>query len=67
MQQQQQMMAPMTDADGVPRILTKRKLQELVRQIDPQERLDPEVEDVSVALHDAINPRYLYHSHLRYY
>lgn len=38
---------PMIDADGVPRVLAKRKLQDLVGQIDPQERLDPEVEDVT--------------------
>lgn len=35
------------DNDGVNRILTKRKIQELVSQIDPSERLEPEVEDVS--------------------
>jgi transcription initiation factor TFIID subunit 12 len=31
-------------------ILPKRKLQELVTQIDPNERLDPDVEDVSFSI-----------------
>lgn len=39
--------APSLDSDGVNRVLTKRKIQELVSQIDPSERLEPEVEDVS--------------------
>jgi transcription initiation factor TFIID subunit 12 len=38
--------APSLDNDGVNRVLTKRKIQELVSQIDPAERLEPEVEDV---------------------
>lgn len=38
--------APSLDHDGVNRVLTKRKIQELVTQIDPSERLEPEVEDV---------------------
>jgi hypothetical protein len=39
---------PSVDNDGVSRVLTKRKIQELVTQIDPSERLEPEVEDVRV-------------------
>lgn len=42
--------ADVLDADGVPRVLAKRKIQELVGQIDPAERLEPEVEDVSVCV-----------------
>jgi hypothetical protein len=34
---------------GAPQLVTRRALQELVRQIDPQERLTPEVEEVGVA------------------
>lgn len=37
-------------ADGQPQLITRRALQELVRQIDPKERLTPEVEEVRVAL-----------------
>ncbi|OMJ21277.1 hypothetical protein AYI69_g5886 [Smittium culicis] len=33
------------------RILSKRKIQELVSEIDPNERLEPEVEDVSILPH----------------
>lgn len=36
------------DSDGVNRILTKRKIQEMVSQIDSSERLEPEVEDVCI-------------------
>jgi transcription initiation factor TFIID subunit TAF12 len=42
--------APSMDTDGVNRVLTKRKIQELVTQIDPSERLEPEVEDVSCVI-----------------
>ncbi|KAJ2157905.1 Transcription initiation factor TFIID subunit 12 [Coemansia sp. RSA 552] len=34
------------DLDGGSRILSKRKIQELVGEIDPTERLEPEVEDI---------------------
>ncbi|KAI9500636.1 Transcription initiation factor TFIID subunit 12 [Coemansia spiralis] len=34
------------DLDDGSRILTKRKIQELVSEIDPTERLEPEVEDI---------------------
>ncbi|KAJ2770002.1 Transcription initiation factor TFIID subunit 12 [Coemansia nantahalensis] len=34
------------DLDGGSRILSKRKIQELVSEIDPTERLEPEVEDI---------------------
>ncbi|KAJ1723772.1 Transcription initiation factor TFIID subunit 12 [Coemansia biformis] len=34
------------DLDGSSRILSKRKIQELVSEIDPTERLEPEVEDI---------------------
>ena len=33
--------------DGETRLLSKRKLQDLARSIDPDERLEPDVEDVS--------------------
>ena len=36
------------DLESGSRILGKRKIQELVGQIDPSERLEPEVEDVNV-------------------
>ena len=34
---------------GPPQLVTRRALQELVRQIDPKERLTPEVEEVGAA------------------
>ena len=34
------------DIDSGTKLLSKRKLQELVKQIDPEERLEPDVEDV---------------------
>ena len=37
------------DIDSGTKLLSKRKLQELVKQIDPEERLEPDVEDVSEA------------------
>lgn len=40
--------ATAVDSDGISRVLTKRKIQELVAQIDPSERLEPEVEDVKL-------------------
>ncbi|OLY83340.1 hypothetical protein AYI68_g2522 [Smittium mucronatum] len=36
---------PLIDNDNNLRILSKRKIQELVSEIDPNERLEPEVED----------------------
>ncbi|KAI8062335.1 transcription initiation factor TFIID subunit A-domain-containing protein [Gilbertella persicaria] len=44
--------APSMDYDGVNRVLTKRKIQELVSQIDPSERLEPEVEDILLEIAD---------------
>ncbi|KAI8968867.1 transcription initiation factor TFIID subunit A-domain-containing protein [Mycotypha africana] len=44
--------APSLDSDGVHRVLTKRKIQELVSQIDPAERLEPEVEDILLEIAD---------------
>ncbi|CEP13702.1 hypothetical protein [Parasitella parasitica] len=44
--------APSLDNDGVHRVLTKRKIQELVSQIDPSERLEPEVEDILLEIAD---------------
>jgi hypothetical protein len=35
-------------ADNSSSLITKRKIQEMVAQIDPNERLEPEVEDVGV-------------------
>lgn len=32
-------------------LITKRKIQEMVAQIDPSERLEPEVEDVRIVCH----------------
>ncbi|OBZ89795.1 Transcription initiation factor TFIID subunit 12 [Choanephora cucurbitarum] len=43
---------PSIDNDGVSRVLTKRKIQELVSQIDPSERLEPEVEDILLEIAD---------------
>ncbi|KAI9308108.1 transcription initiation factor TFIID subunit A-domain-containing protein [Cunninghamella echinulata] len=40
------------DTDGIPRVLAKRKIQELVSQIDPTERLEPEVEDILLEVAD---------------
>lgn len=37
------------DGEGMS-LLSKRKLEELVKQIDPDERLDPDVEEVRVFL-----------------
>lgn len=39
---------PQYDIDNSNRILSKRKLQELVKQINPDERLDPDVEEVKL-------------------
>ncbi|XP_077235814.1 TBP-associated factor 12 isoform X2 [Tasmannia lanceolata] len=39
-------------AEGGNKILSKRSIQELVTQIDPSERLDPEVEDVLAEIAD---------------
>jgi hypothetical protein len=33
--------------EGEPRLISKRKLDELVKEIDPEQELDPEVEEVS--------------------
>ncbi|KAI8331493.1 transcription initiation factor TFIID subunit A-domain-containing protein [Chlamydoabsidia padenii] len=44
--------ADILDSDGVPRVLAKRKIQELVGQIDPAERLEPEVEDILLEVAD---------------
>lgn len=32
----------------IPQILTKKKLQDLVREVDPNEQLDEDVEEVSL-------------------
>ncbi|KAG0174663.1 Transcription initiation factor TFIID subunit 12 [Apophysomyces sp. BC1034] len=40
------------DMDGNVRVLAKRKIQELVGQIDPNERLEPEVEDILLEIAD---------------
>lgn len=58
--------APSMDSDGVNRVLTKRKIQELVTQIDPSERLEPEVEDVSsrIISSSSSNTKFI---HIRFY
>ncbi|OAD75133.1 hypothetical protein PHYBLDRAFT_111198 [Phycomyces blakesleeanus NRRL 1555(-)] len=38
--------------DSGTRVLAKRKIQELVGQIDPDERLEPEVEDILLEIAD---------------
>ena len=40
--------APHFDIDDGKRLLSKRKLSELVKQIDPEETLHPDVEEVIV-------------------
>ncbi|KAI9022783.1 transcription initiation factor TFIID subunit A-domain-containing protein [Phycomyces nitens] len=40
------------DMDSGTRVLAKRKIQELVGQIDPDERLEPEVEDILLEIAD---------------
>jgi hypothetical protein len=40
-------------------LITKRKIQEMVAQIDPSERLEPEVEDVRVIIGNVGAPGYL--------
>ena len=42
------------DLESGSRILGKRKIQELVGQIDPSERLEPEVEDVTVLYYNIV-------------
>ncbi|KAI9252969.1 transcription initiation factor TFIID subunit A-domain-containing protein [Phascolomyces articulosus] len=44
--------APAPDLENGSRILGKRKIQELVGQIDPSERLEPEVEDILLEIAD---------------
>ncbi|CAJ0748469.1 11889_t:CDS:2, partial [Entrophospora sp. SA101] len=42
-----------TDSDNIEKpIVAKRKIQELVEQIDPRERLEPEVEDLLLDIAD---------------
>ncbi|CAG8756633.1 3472_t:CDS:2, partial [Acaulospora morrowiae] len=41
--------------DGDRQLLSKRKIQQLVDQIDPKERLEPEVEDVCIQIHGTQN------------
>ncbi|QSL64470.1 hypothetical protein MERGE_001771 [Pneumocystis wakefieldiae] len=43
---------PQHDTDNGNRILSKRKLQELVKQINPDERLDPDVEELLLEVAD---------------